>query len=99
MGVRWFELIADNKMRAFPDVSGLELLSCGIEKFAAGEFSQNLGHLLSVANLLAFDKGELKSGPIAIGVVMRRVINKVVMPAAIAEAADFFGPVSGRVWS
>ena len=51
-----------------------------------------MGHILSAANLLALDKGEGRIRPIAIGVVLRRLVTKVLMPLANKEAAAFLAP-------
>lgn len=48
--------------------------------------------MLSAANLLALDNVEGKIRSIAIGVFMRRLVTKVLMPNANAEAADFLAP-------
>lgn len=49
--------------------------------------------MISTANLIALDKGGAKFRPIAIGVDMRRLITKDLMPASIAEAKAHLVPL------
>ena len=92
-GVRWLLLVANSEHRVHPDFSGLELLTLVVKKLAAGDFSSDVGHLISAANLIALDKGGAKIRPIAIGVVMRRLITKSLMPTSIDEAKTHLQPL------
>ena len=82
-GVRWLLLVANTELRVHPDFSGLEILTSVVQNLAAGDFSPDIGHLISAAILIALDKGGAKIRPIAIGVVMRRLVTKSLMPTSI----------------
>ena len=92
-GVRWLLLVANTELRVHPDLSGLEILTSVVQKLAAGEFSPDVGHLISAANLISLDKGGTKIRPIAIGVVMRRLITKALIPTSIGEAKTHLQPL------
>ena len=64
-----------------------------VKKLAAGEFSSDVGHLISAANLIALDKGGANIRLIAIGVVIRRLITKSLVPASISEAKAHLAPL------
>ena len=92
-GVRWLLLVANTELRVHPDFSRLDILTSVVMKLAAGDFSPNAGHLISAANLIALDKGGARIRPIAIGVVMRRLITKAIMPTSIGEAKTHLQPL------
>lgn len=75
------------------DFSGLDLLVKVVQNLAAGEFSVHFALLLSAANLISLDKGEEKIRPIAIGIVLRHLVTKFLMPTEIAEAKDYLEPL------
>lgn len=64
------------------------MLTNVVNKIIAGEFSTNASLLLSAATLILLDKGARKIRPIAIGIVLRRLVTKALMPKAIAEAKE-----------
>lgn len=64
-----------------------------VQKLATGEFSSEVRLLISFANLITIDKGGSKIRPIAIGVVMRRLITKSLMPASTSEAKAHLVPI------
>lgn len=85
-GVRWTTVLVNSEHRVLPDFLGLKLLTIMVQKLAVGDLFSNASHLISAANLISFDKGGAKIGPIAIGVYMRRLITKSLMLASIIEA-------------
>lgn len=92
-GVRWLLLVASNELRQSPDIFGLQLLTCVIAKKAAGDFPAHVGHLLSAANLIPLDKKETRVRPISIGIVLRRLVTRSLMPKTVAEAKDYLFPL------
>lgn len=62
-----------------------------VQKLATGVCSPNVSNLISA--VVTLEKGEAKIRPIAIGVIMRRLITEILMPASISEAKGDLEPI------
>lgn len=92
-GVRWLLLAAFNDLRSIPCFSGLERLSLVVHKIAARDFTTHVSYLLSAENLLPLDKGDDKVRPIAIGIILRRLATRSLIPDAVAESKQYLYPL------
>lgn len=60
-----------------------------VQKLAASDFSAHIVHILSAANLIPLEKGAALIRPIVIGIVLRYLLTRALMPEAISEAKDY----------
>lgn len=86
-GDLWLLLVANSKHRVHSNFSGLKLLTKVAQRLAAVELSPNVSHLIFTAILVALENVWAKIGPIAIGVVMKRLISKYLIFSSIADNA------------
>lgn len=92
MSPKLLHLLAHTQISPEAGVTGISALTNLVSRLARGSLPPCTIPLVSAATLLPLQPRPAKIRPIAIGQSIRRLVTKVLLPAAIEDCRDHFAP-------